>query len=164
MSKSRRKTYYVGGPHNTQPLAVIGPLPGDKCEPCAITGEPVYESDGFMVADDGRWVSIEGILKAFQWTLEHRLHAFDNEWVLTDLLERYGDRKKRRTMNKAVAKSILQKYNFQCAKCGTAERLQVDHIVPVAKGGRDEMANLQILCQPCNVRKGTKPNDQFMKS
>lgn len=42
-----------------------------------------------------------------------------------------------------------------CAHCGATDQLQVDHIVAVAKGGKTEPGNLQVLCKPCNVSKGT---------
>lgn len=44
----------------------------------------------------------------------------------------------------------------KCACCSSTDRLQVDHIVPVSKGGRTELANLQILCKKCNVSKGNR--------
>ena len=35
-----------------------------------------------------------------------------------------------------------------------------DHIIPVTKGGGDELSNLQTMCQPCNLKKGNKlPNE-----
>ena len=40
-----------------------------------------------------------------------------------------------------------------CVRCGAREQLQVDHVIPHAKGGADTEGNLQLLCQPCNLRK-----------
>lgn len=39
-----------------------------------------------------------------------------------------------------------------CVKCG-AEGTDVDHIIPVRKGGQTEMDNLQLLCNPCHIEK-----------
>jgi hypothetical protein len=44
----------------------------------------------------------------------------------------------------------------QCVFCGTDERLTVDHIIPISRGGTNEFGNLQTLCQPCNSRKGAR--------
>lgn len=40
-----------------------------------------------------------------------------------------------------------------CLKCGRTERLSVDHIIPVSKGGTDDLSNLQCLCLYCNCSK-----------
>ncbi|MDE2568148.1 MAG: HNH endonuclease [Sphingomonadales bacterium] len=43
-----------------------------------------------------------------------------------------------------------------CTRCGSTDQLHFDHIIPVAKGGGDLAENLQLLCQPCNLRKSDK--------
>ncbi|MBR2352886.1 MAG: HNH endonuclease, partial [Clostridia bacterium] len=35
-------------------------------------------------------------------------------------------------------------------------KLEVDHIIPVSKGGKSTLDNLQTLCERCNRGKGTK--------
>ena len=41
-----------------------------------------------------------------------------------------------------------------CVKCGSEEDLRLDHVVPVAEGGKSIFWNYQILCAPCNGSKG----------
>lgn len=55
--------------------------------------------------------------------------------------------------------SIYERDGHRCCKCGISDRyadLEVDHIVPIAKGGKSTYDNLQTLCHKCNVEKGAK--------
>lgn len=48
---------------------------------------------------------------------------------------------------------ILIQADSKCAKCGSIEKLELDHIIPVCKDGPNTVENLQILCMRCNRRK-----------
>ena len=58
----------------------------------------------------------------------------------------------------AFAKAKTPQGTYRCACCGmeAASRIpfQVDHILPMSKGGKSVPENLQILCRSCNGRKG----------
>lgn len=46
---------------------------------------------------------------------------------------------------------VLKRDNYRCVLCGASGvQLEVDHIVPAARGGSDRLDNLQTLCFPCN--------------
>lgn len=51
---------------------------------------------------------------------------------------------------------ILELHGFRCARCETAERVQIDHIVPLSRGGTDHPFNVQPLCIVCNTSKGNR--------
>ena len=51
-------------------------------------------------------------------------------------------------------KRILLRGKGRCMKCGSRENLEIDHVVPLARGGSNRLENLQLLCQDCNRRKG----------
>ncbi|MFZ2151782.1 MAG: HNH endonuclease [Minisyncoccia bacterium] len=48
---------------------------------------------------------------------------------------------------------LKQKYGQRCAHCKEVKKLTRDHIIPVSKGGKNDISNIQPLCQSCNSRK-----------
>lgn len=67
-------------------------------------------------------------------------------------------RKAKRT--KDIKTILYTKQRGNCLGCGThfaIRNLQLDHIVPLADGGLDDNANLQLLCGHCNSTKGARP-------
>jgi 5-methylcytosine-specific restriction endonuclease McrA len=58
-----------------------------------------------------------------------------------------------------VRMAVAERDNWTCQECGrpvTRRDLHIDHVVPRAAGGSDEPSNLQVLCEPCNLKKGTR--------
>lgn len=54
---------------------------------------------------------------------------------------------------------IYDRDGYRCKKCGRHGRradLEIDHIVPISRGGKSVPSNLQTLCKSCNYHKGTR--------
>jgi 5-methylcytosine-specific restriction protein A len=51
-----------------------------------------------------------------------------------------------------MARAHLRRHR-SCVQCGRTDDLTVDHIVPIAKGGKSDSHNLQTLCRSCNSAK-----------
>lgn len=51
---------------------------------------------------------------------------------------------------------VFARDGYKCRICGATEKLVLDHIVPISKGGCDDPSNLQTLCWSCNSRKGAR--------
>src|SRR6202162_1628442 len=68
----------------------------------------------------------------------------------------YQDRLAKRRIPDPVRAVVLLRDGARCRRCRAAVHLEVDHIIPVSKGGKTEESNLQILCQRCNRRKWKK--------
>ncbi len=66
----------------------------------------------------------------------------------------------RKLMTPALRRAIMERDNYTCQMCGKympdEVGLQIDHIIPIAKGGKTVPSNLQVLCSKCNGRKKDK--------
>ena len=53
-------------------------------------------------------------------------------------------------------KRVLRRDDYTCSYCGVRARhgMQVDHVVPVSKGGSHDDTNLVACCPACNAQKG----------
>ncbi len=75
--------------------------------------------------------------------------------------------KERKLMNYSLREEVLKRDGYKCVVCGKTEqdgvRLEIDHIIPVSKGGQSTISNLQTLCSSCNAKKNTQDNDSFKK-
>ena len=71
-------------------------------------------------------------------------------------------REQRSLMTNKLRQQIKERDNFTCKFCGNSTHtepnllLEIDHIIPVAKGGITEESNLQTLCWKCNRAKSCK--------
>ena len=59
---------------------------------------------------------------------------------------------------------MLDKWGRTCAYCSKQNiPLQIEHIVPRAKGGTDRVSNLTLACARCNLAKGAQDVTVFLK-
>ena len=73
--------------------------------------------------------------------------------------ENNHNNKPRSSISKALRYKILKRDRFTCQACGARApdvELEVDHIIPVSKGGTDDESNLTTLCKACNRGKSNK--------
>lgn len=52
-----------------------------------------------------------------------------------------------------VKMAVWQRDQGRCVKCGSQEKLEYDHIIPISKGGSNTERNIQLLCEHCNRAK-----------
>ena len=70
----------------------------------------------------------------------------------------------RRRLTKEERLEVLKKTDFRCAYCGMElgfDSFQVDHVVPLRSGGKDEISNMLPACRSCNHYKHTLTVQQF---
>ena len=58
-----------------------------------------------------------------------------------------------------MRKRILNRDGYRCRACGRPGRLEVDHVVPIQRGGAAwDADNLQALCRSCHIEKTRREN------
>ncbi len=68
-------------------------------------------------------------------------------------------------------KYVFDRYDWHCADCGieTPKELkglnkpnspELDHVIPISKGGSHTYSNVQLLCRQCNANKSDKVSSQ----
>lgn len=68
----------------------------------------------------------------------------------------------RKPLGKTIRFSVFRRDKFTCRYCGRNSDtavLEVDHVIPVSRGGTSEMDNLITSCADCNGGKGARPLD-----
>ena len=87
--------------------------------------------------------------------IEYLLNAYKKEEK-----NRSNAQIERSLMTPGLRYDVMRRDGFHCVLCGRGQedgvKLHVDHIVPVAKGGRTERSNLRTLCEDCNRGKRDK--------
>jgi len=56
-------------------------------------------------------------------------------------------------------RALCERYDNRCLRCREQKPLSPDHVVPISRGGTNDIANIQPLCAACNSWKATKTID-----
>lgn len=100
------------------------------------------------------WID-HGEIKAVKATLR-AAGLIDDAWQPVEL-RRHVHERPPAAVWRAIRERIFRRDNFTCQYCGVrGARLECDHIVPVARGGGHEEANLATACLACNRSKSDK--------
>ena len=65
-----------------------------------------------------------------------------------------------------VKKYVFERDRYQCRSCGQTQlevHLSIDHIIPLARGGSNDISNLQTLCLRCNQQKQHYLDPRFQR-
>ena len=92
-------------------------------------------------------ISTNKIYQIFQLIKEREEHRRSKEY-------------QRNILSSSMRYNVLKRNNFRCQICGRSAQdgvtLEVDHIIPISKGGKTEYSNLRTLCKDCNRGKSNK--------
>ncbi len=112
------------------------------------------------------------LIKIFKWIFkpnqnkksvnENKTIVTTKSPIITTTPSKECQKKERNKMTKALRQRIIERDNYTCQICGNSTYnepnllLEVDHIIPISKGGKTVDNNLQCLCWKCNRSKGNK--------
>lgn len=103
-----------------------------------------------------------------------RLKEVSRRWRRSNKDVRRALEHKRRAISRGAAgkftaedvAAIAQAQRHKCAYCRVSLRKakQIDHIIPLSRGGSNWPSNLQLLCSHCNQSKGAKLPEEFAQA
>jgi len=94
--------------------------------------------------------------------MDHFFGEYDADFLFMRGISYMGTEKEKRLRERGkltpkLRYEILKRDKFKCRLCGRSAWdvvLEVDHIVPISKGGKTCKPNLRTLCKECNIGKG----------
>jgi 5-methylcytosine-specific restriction endonuclease McrA len=111
--------------------------------------------------------------KAWRQDNSERQKALKKAWLAANALRTRCYTENRRARKQANGgshtpeqiKELHAKQRHRCAGCRVSIRnhYEVDHIIPVSRGGTNDISNIQLLCMPCNRSKHTKSAEQWAR-
>jgi len=105
----------------------------------------VYEVNGFYSDDQIRLLILEDFDKERAYF--EKLNAKFNQTANPNTTY------ERPRIPENIRIEVWRRDGGKCARCGSREKLEYDHIVPISKGGSNTARNIELLCERCNRSK-----------
>jgi hypothetical protein len=90
----------------------------------------------------------------------HLHYSRDPDDVRLDAKRRRAERLRVATREPYDRLDVFDRDRWRCWLCGTdvdRDSATVDHVIAIADGGADTLANVRTACGPCNTRRGARP-------
>lgn len=117
--------------------------------------------------------------KKYAWIVWVITHWDEAQEHVAEMARRFHERRRIRRRNRRARERnahgrltqglfdrLFKAQKGRCVACraNTPEGMHLDHIFPLAKGGQNEDANIQLLCPACNFAKRDRHPVDFMRS
>lgn len=100
------------------------------------------------------------------WSCGSHNSEYYSNWIMKNRERKNWHTRMRRARRKNASgehsleqwEQLKKQFNYTCPMCGKKEpeiRLTEDHIIPLSKGGTNNIDNIQPLCLRCNSHKYT---------
>jgi hypothetical protein len=109
---------------------------------------------------DGRWfwdnerLSADEVLALLVTRDQRRKASINRAQSIVAMAQAPAPASSRGTVPEDMKQYVWTRDQGRCRQCGSNTELQFDHIIPWSMGGATSPENLQVLCGPCNRRKG----------
>lgn len=94
---------------------------------------------------------------------EKKSHAIYCSKTCKSMDHTFKHRSKTRVLGVARRRYVFERDGGKCYMCGielTLDTFELDHLLPVAKGGSNSESNLAVSCRRCNRSRGTRMGEQ----
>lgn len=133
----------------------------------------IYDEKGLLLDDTAIDNLIDMLLRAKEKNKYIDFQQYNNELSknyndqITDKLKHKTSKKNyNRTKISHIKREIIFLHNkhkcFDCGKLLTKNTFQLDHKIPISRGGNNSDENLVVSCKICNLKKGTLTSEEFI--
>ena len=103
---------------------------------------------------------VKGLMKGLLWLTVGVLGVIKGTRYLSDRV--YPGTTLPETVKQRLKEEHFRRFGYVCPRCrrryASPEDFHVDHIIPLARGGRNSLNNAQVICRNCNWEKGDRLN------
>ena len=153
VSWGKRFSGFTFAMHNQK---IWGDFEPNSTEPVQLeAGSWVFRRKCYRV-EGVRFETPDGIallIKHAAYKQEKALEKIQKEVAAFENFERLPSARRER-IPESVRLFVWQRDSGRCVQCGSNERLEFDHIIPIVEGGGSTERNVQLLCETCNRKKG----------
>lgn len=102
-------------------------------------------------------------LRKYRATHSEQVKKHDREYYATHREQKAQRERAKRAWKKGVGgngitaeqwERLKKDYCYLCAYCGQKKPLEMDHVIPLHRGGKHDISNVIPACKSCNSRKG----------